>query len=131
MRHVRWPIAIGLALLCGCVHRLAAEPPTDAKERRRAEIAACQSGTFPPWLDDQALAARSRRDRWDALQFDPKDSYLAGTNGRYQSQPPSSPPAEGGAASRYAAIMNERRDFQARCQVIRSTRPGPALPSVR
>jgi len=98
----------------------------DEKERRQAELAACWAGTLPPWLDDQALAEAQRLDRWSSRGINPNDSFRDSTVSAVPA-PPLPDPASGSGASRYAAIMDERRAFQERCQVVRSSGKGTAL----
>jgi hypothetical protein len=114
--------ALQAALLAGCFHGrgpVERAAPSDPRERERAGFVACQNGTFPAWLDDEALAAASRLDRWSTFGSDPLDSFRPGT----LSAQPTLPPGPGGSpgrASHYAAVMDERGEFQARCALVRN-----------
>ncbi len=109
-----------LVLLTGCLHSVPERrPPSDARDRERAEAAACWSGTFPPWLDDRALEEASRMDRWSAVGSDPNENFRTGT---YAAAPALPPPRSANAGNRsgYAAITRERQEFQMRCNLMRS-----------
>jgi hypothetical protein len=120
--------ALLAVLVAGCIHgRPAERAPADPKQRERAEFVACQNGTLPGWLDDKALAEASRLDRWSTFGSDPLDSFRAGT----LSAQPSLPPGPGGSrghASRYEAAMDERREFQRRCDLLRTSGQGVIVP---
>lgn len=106
-----------LAVLAGYAHETSSRAPVDPGERQRAEFAACRSGTLPPWLDDAALAEAARLDRRAGGAMDPNDSYRPGTVAAQPALPPTSP---SGAGSRHEAVLSERREFEARCSLLRS-----------
>jgi hypothetical protein len=117
-----------VVLLAGCIHGSLARAPTDARERQRAEFVACQRGLLPAWLDDGALAEASRLDHWSTFGSDPLDSYRGGT---LSAQPslPARPSGSTSSASQYEAVMDERRVFQVRCNLLRSTGRGLGPPN--
>ena len=102
-----------LLLLAACAHAPAerqAPPPAD---RAAAEAAACAKGTLPAWLDDDALAAAERRDRWGAFGVDFDESFRDSSAYVPDSRPPHRPSGEGTSSA--AQLLAERRAFQARC----------------
>ena len=114
--------------LAGCVRGVPPLGPQDAKERQRAEAAACWAGEWPPWLDDGALAEASRFDRWGTLGATPDESFIAGTR---IFEPPPPPPRQGeGAGTRAQAIREARQDYHTRCSLLRSAGEG-MVPSKR
>ncbi len=119
-----------LALGAGCMTRAAHGEPTDERTRRQEEFAACWKGTFPRWLDDDALAEASRADRWRMLGTNPDDSFRASTVA-YSSVPPPPRAADSGGSSRAAALLEERKQFQSRCALLRTSGRGPAVPAPR
>jgi hypothetical protein len=116
-----------LTLLAGCAHASPARPPADPAERQRVEFVACQGNALPAWLDDAALAEASRLDRWSAFGSDPNDSYRGATLSAQPALPPR-PAASSAGGSRAEAILAERREFQKRCDLLRSAGRGLALP---
>jgi hypothetical protein len=110
------------SLGAGCAYPLRAEqPPTDARERQRAEGAACARQVLPRWLDDDALHAAIELDRREAQAGAANDSFRGAT---FTAQPPPS----GRAGARAAALEEERRSFRQWCAGIRAGASGFAKP---
>ena len=126
MRH----LLAALVALLACVHR-AAPPPDIARERRAAETRACFEDRLPPWLDDEALAEAERIDRWGASGRDPNDGWRISGGAAYTADVPARRPSDASGGSRATAILEQRREFRARCDVLRTSGHGPALPPVR
>jgi hypothetical protein len=104
-------------LVVGCTYEVRPDqPPSDARERRRAEIVACSQGTLPAWLDDNALGAAIRMDRREAQASTANESFHGAT---FSSQPP----AATTGSSRASAMLEDRRIFQQWCA---GTHPGPS-----
>ena len=128
MRRAAPLLPLSLALVA-CVHA-APRPPADPHERQRAESAACFAGGWPAWLDDGALADSARADQWGANAINPNDSFRDSTLAAAP-PPPRPRAADASGNSRYAAVLEERREFQQRCALLRASGPGPALVPVR
>lgn len=122
-------LCIACIALAACVHD-PGRGPDSARERQRAEAAACFGGTWPAWLDDGALAESSRLDRWGATALNPDDSFRDSTVAA-ATPPPARRAPDASATSRYAGILEERREFQQRCALLRASGPGPGLVPVR
>jgi hypothetical protein len=112
-----------VTLLTACVLPVRPlRPPTDPKERTRAEAAACSRSTLPVWLDDAAMNAAIELDRRESQASAANDSFRGAT---FSAQPPTTARPE----SRVAALLDERRAFQQWCSSVRSPRSDlPALP---
>ncbi len=109
--------AAALTLACAGYPVRPPQPPTDPKERLRAEIAACSNAKLPRWLDDDALAS--------AIALDGREGQASAVNesfhgAAYASQPP---PARGGGAHT-AAVFEERRAFERWCAGLKARSPG-------
>ena len=117
------------ALACGHAPLALTPPPSppSGAARERAEAEACRAGVLPPWLDDQALAATERMERYETQAFDPRESYAAGTAGTHAATlPPPRPSDRSAASSRTVALMTERVAFAERCEVRRRGAASPA-----
>jgi hypothetical protein len=116
---------VSAALACvvaACLHQARPpQPPSDARERRRAEVAACTNGKFPVWLDDTAVSASVDVERREAQASAANDSFRGAT---FSSQPPPTTVS----SARVAALVDERRAFQQWCAGLRSTGPTSPLP---
>ncbi len=106
---------VAALLVTACTYEVRPEqPPAEPLERRRAEVAACSSGTLPRWLDDSALSAAVRTDRREAQASTANESFHGAA---YSSQPPASNAL---ATSRAAALLDERRAFEQWCAGTRA-----------
>lgn len=92
-------------------------PPSDAGERRRAELDACRRGALPAWLGDAALSTAAQLDRGEAQAGALNESFLADSASAMARPPPATASAAG---SRIAAILTERRGFEEECQALRT-----------
>jgi len=112
-------IAALSVIATACVHEvLQLSPPIDARERQRAEAAACWRGSLPYWLDDAALGEAARRDRREGDASRANESFQAGTAMKARQPPPSARPGDAGPHA--SALVEERRDFEQRCALLRS-----------
>jgi len=125
MRHL--PVAV--ILLVACSHGPSSRRPDDPRERQHEEFLACWAGKMPRWLDDEAVAEARRMDRWGALATNPNDSFRTSTVSA--SPPPPGRAGDTGGSSRYATILDERREYNERCKLLRSVQRGPSLPVAR
>ncbi|HVI74046.1 MAG TPA: hypothetical protein VM683_03580 [Anaeromyxobacteraceae bacterium] len=109
------------AALAACVAPLRVPtPPSDRGERRRAEADACRHGALPAWLDDAALSTAAQVDRGEAQASSLNDSFMTDTAGAMARPPPALPTSSASAGSRAAAMLADRREFEERCQAMRS-----------
>jgi hypothetical protein len=122
--------ALALLLLSACLHD-PGRGPSDPREKQQAEAAACFSGTWPSWLDDEALADASRLDRYGATSMEPNASFRDATVAASPSLPPKRA-SDVADSSRYAGLLEERREFRKRCERLRAATPdaGPGLSPV-
>ncbi len=101
-----------LLLLAACAHGVAParlpQPPADPRQRRAAEEAACSAGTYPAWLDDDALNRALDLDRRESQASVANDAFRGGM---YVTQPP--PPAKPGPHA--TALEEDRRAFDFTC----------------
>lgn len=113
-------LAAAVLLLGACAHsvrpRQPPPPPLDPRERHGAEVAACEAGTFPAWLDDEALTTALDLDWREAQASVSNDAFRGGT---YVAQPP--PSAKPGPHA--VAIEDERRAFQLSCEASKKRAP--------
>lgn len=101
--------AVALAGLLACAYPLRQpQPPSDPRERQRAEVAACNARTLPPWLDDEALRAAVALDQREAQASSANEGFHGAA---YTAPPP--PPRDPGLRS--ARLFEERRAFQRWC----------------
>jgi hypothetical protein len=117
--------AIGLACaalaLAACLAPLRVPtPPSDLSERRRAEADACRRGALPAWLDDAALSTAAQIDRGEAQAGSLNESFMTDTAGVMARPPPTMPTGGATAGSRVAVMLGDRREFEERCQAMRS-----------
>lgn len=129
MRRAAVLLALSASLALACLHD-PGRGPADGGERQRAEVAACFADTWPAWLDDQALADSARLDRWGATAVNPNESFRDSTIAAAP-PPPRPRPADTSGSSRYAALLEERQQFQQRCALLRASGPGPGLMPVK
>jgi hypothetical protein len=117
----RVAVACAVLALAGCLTPLRVPgPPSDPGERRRAEGEACRHGALPAWLDDAALSTAAQLDRGEAQASSLNDSFLSDSAGAMARPPPTSPTSGAAGGSHVAAMLAERRNFEDRCQVLRS-----------
>ena len=84
------------------------------------ELAACQNGKLPEWLNDEALDDASRVDRYSLSYVNRKDLFAGETTPGGSNLPPPPPrPTDHGADAKVASIMGERQDFKRWCDGIR------------
>jgi hypothetical protein len=116
------------AVLAACGHDPVWKRPADPAERERAEFGACLADRWPAWLDDRALEEAVRIDGWGHDYVDPKDSFREWSPYSHQSSLPSTRRGSPGT-SRQASIEEERRDFRARCNLMKAVAPPARSPT--
>jgi hypothetical protein len=110
--------ALSLLLACASYPTAPSAPPSDPRERQRAELAACSGSKLPPWLDDDALTRAIALDRREAQASVSNEGFHGAT---YTSQPPALQ-AEGPHAS---ALFRERGAFERWCAGIKARAAPP------